>query len=62
MSKKPKPQVSDSQSKRDLATFERLPEKTKELMKLKEQHEKGSAPEQVDTARKIADKSSKSRL
>lgn len=44
-----------------MATFERLPENTKDLLKLKHQDEKATGPEQVAIAKKIKDKAPKSR-
>ncbi len=56
MSTKPKPQATEKDPGQDLATFERLPEATKELHKLREQGEKTTGPEQVEITRTIEDK------
>ena len=61
MSKKLKPQATETKLKRDLATFKRLPKKTKELMKLKDQDEKTTGPEQAVITRKIEHKARNSR-
>jgi len=61
MSTKLKPQATEKDFGRDLATFERLPEKTKELLKLKQQAEHATGPEQIVIARQIAEKARKSR-
>lgn len=61
MSTKSKTQASKKGINRDLATFEKLPEKTKELMKLKAQDEKNTGREQVVTTRKIQEKTRKPR-
>lgn len=53
MSTKSKPQTSKKKTDRDLATFEELPDQTKELMKLKEQDEKTAGPEHVEITKKI---------
>lgn len=55
MSKKPKPQVTKKKTAHDLASFEKLPEQTKKLMKLKDQDEKTTGPDHVVTTRKIQD-------
>lgn len=46
-------QTGEKNVGRDLTTFERLPEDKKELMKLKDQEEKTTGPEQVAISRKI---------
>jgi len=61
MSKKSKPHNPEKDPGQDLATFERLPEKTKELLKLKDQVEKTIGPEQVVITKQIHDKARKSR-
>ncbi len=60
MSKKSKEPVTETKHERDQATFERQPENAKELMKLKDQDEKTTGPEQVVITRKIEDKARKS--
>ena len=47
--------------KRDLATFKRLPEETKELLKLKDQDERTTGTDQLRITRKIEEKARKSR-
>jgi len=59
MSEKSKPKATESKLGPDLATFEQLPEKTKELMKLKDLGEKTTGPEQVEAAQKIKEKTRK---
>ena len=54
MSKKSKTPATEAQHERDQATFEGLPEKTKELMKLKHRNEKTTGRAQVATTRKIS--------
>lgn len=61
MSTKPKPQATEKDPGQALATFERLPEETKDLMKLKDQDEKTTGPEQVEIAKQIQEKARKSR-
>jgi len=61
MSTKSKPQAAETRLRRDLATFERLPEKTKELMRLKDQDEKTTGPAQVVIAKQIEEKGRKLR-
>lgn len=61
MNPKPKHQASEKHSSEDLATFEELPEKTKDLMKLKEQEEKTTGPKHIETTRKIEEKTHKSK-
>jgi hypothetical protein len=53
MNKKLKPQATERDFGRDLATFERLPDKTKELLKLKQQAEHATGPEQIVITRQI---------
>ena len=47
--------------KRDPATFKRLPEETKELLKLKDQDERTTGTDQLGITRKIEEKARKSR-
>jgi hypothetical protein len=61
MKTKLKPQATEKDFGRDLATFERLPERTKELLKLKEQSEKATGPKQIVITRRIEKKARKSR-
>jgi len=61
MSTKSKPQDTETKPERDQATFEKLPEHTKELMKLKDQEEKATGTEQVVITKQIQDKAGKSR-
>lgn len=56
MSTTPKPETSEKNTKGDLDTYERLPEKKKELMELKDHDEKATGQERVETTRKIKDK------
>jgi hypothetical protein len=56
MSTKSKPKATDKNHTRDSTTFERLPEQTKEMMKLKDHAEKASGHERVEATRKIEDK------
>ena len=56
MSKKSKPQARKNTLEHDLKTFERLPEDTKEQMKLKKREQETTGPEHVVTTRKIQDK------
>ncbi|MBE0541076.1 MAG: hypothetical protein IH623_06805 [Verrucomicrobia bacterium] len=58
---KPKPQATENDPGQALATFERLPEETKDLMKLKHQNEKSTGPEQVEIAKQIQEKARKPR-
>jgi hypothetical protein len=44
---KSKSQASEKDPGKDLGTFERLPEITKDLLKLQDQAEKATGPEQV---------------
>ncbi len=53
MSMKLKPPNTGKDSAQDSATFERLPEKTKELLRLKEQLEKTTGPEEAVISRQI---------
>ena len=53
MSKKPKPQATRQKHERNLATFAKLPERTKELMALKDDLEKTAGPEQTVISQKI---------
>jgi hypothetical protein len=53
MSKKTTPQATKQKLERDLATFARLPEKTKELMTLKDDLEKTDGPEQTVISQQI---------
>lgn len=57
MNEKPKPQTTEKIPESDQTVFEKLPEETKELMKLKEQETKTSGSEKADVAREIQDKS-----
>lgn len=57
MNEKPKPQDTEKKHDSDQTAFEKLPEETKELMKLKEQEAKTSGSEKADLAREIQDKS-----
>jgi hypothetical protein len=61
MKKKSKQQPADPKAAHHLADFHRLPEETKELMELKERHEKATGPELVATTRNIHEKAPKSR-
>jgi hypothetical protein len=61
MSTKSKPQDTETKLQRDQATFEKLPEQTKELMKLKDLEEKATGTEQVVITKQIQDKAGKSR-
>jgi len=61
MNTKSKPQATETKPERDQATFEKLPEQTKELMKLKDQEEKTTGTEQVVITKQIQDKARKSR-
>lgn len=61
MSTKPKPQATERDPGPDSATFERLPEETKDLMKLKDQDEKTTGPEQVEITKQIKEKARKPR-
>jgi hypothetical protein len=61
MSTKIKPQAAEKDFGRDSATFERLPRRTKELLKLKEQAKKATGPENVEITRQIKEKARKSR-
>jgi predicted ferric reductase len=61
MSMKPKPQAPEKDPGQASATFERLPEDTKDLMKLKDQDEKTTGLEQVGIAKQIQDKARKPR-
>ena len=56
MSTKPKPQAPEKDPGQASATFERLPEETKDLMKLKDQDEKTTGPEQVEITKQIQEK------
>ena len=56
-----KPQATEKDFGRDSATFERLPERTKELLKLKQQAEKATGPKQIVITRQIKEKARKSR-
>jgi hypothetical protein len=47
MTTKSKTQATEKDPGKDLATFERLPERTKDLLKLKDQAEKATGPGQV---------------
>lgn len=58
---KSKPKATEKDVERDLAAHARLPEETKELMKLKDREEKTSGREQAGTTRKIENKARKSR-
>lgn len=60
MSKKSKPPTTEKDPGQGLVTFERLPEKTKELLKLMDQAEKTIGPEQVVITKEIHDKARKS--
>lgn len=60
MSAKPKPQVTVTKPDPHQATFEKLPEETKELMKLKEREVKTTGSEQVVITREIQKKARKS--
>lgn len=53
MSTPSKTKTTDKESREDLATFERLPEKSKDLLKLKESEEKSTGPGQVELTQKI---------
>ena len=44
---KPEPQKTEKDFGKDLKTFEQLPDKTKELVILKDQPEKATGPESV---------------
>lgn len=57
MTKKSKPQGTENEPGEDLATFKNLPEKTKKLMKLKDQDEKSTGPEHTEITKKIEEKS-----
>lgn len=61
MSTKSRPQPIDKNHGQDLAAFERMPEATKELLKLKDQAEKVTGPERVVITQKIKDKARKPR-
>jgi hypothetical protein len=61
MSAKSKPTSTRKNLGRDLASHERLPEKTKELLDLAEQAEKTPGPEQVVITDQINEKSRKAR-
>ena len=54
---KPEPQKTEKDFGRDLKTFEQLPDKTKELVTLKDQLEKATGPESVALIQKIRAKS-----
>jgi len=53
MSKKSKHQTNETKPEDDLAVFEELPKKTKELMKLKEEQEKTIGSDRGVVTRKI---------
>ena len=53
MSTKPKPQAPEEAPGEESATFKQLPEKTKELMKLKDQEEKTTGPGQIEIRKEI---------
>jgi hypothetical protein len=57
MKHKPKPQDKEQEPESDQVVFEKLPEETKELMKLKEVETKTSGSEKAVVTRKIQDKS-----
>jgi hypothetical protein len=57
---KPKSKADKTSTDHDQSAFEQLPEKTKELMKLKELEEKTTGPEQGVISRQIRDKASES--
>ena len=59
MSTKSNPKATEKKLERDLATFERLPEKKKELMRLKKQNEEATGREKVEITRKIQEKARK---
>lgn len=61
MSMKPKPQAAGEAPGEESSTFKQLPEKTKELMKLKAQEEKTTGPEQVAVTKQIEEEDRKSR-
>lgn len=59
MSMKPKPQAAAEAPGEESATFKQLPEKTKELMKLKDQEEKTTGIEQVAITKQIEEEDRK---
>jgi len=61
MNTKLKPKATEKDFGRDLAAFERLPERTKELLRLKEQSDKGADPKQIVSTRQSQTKARKSR-
>ena len=61
MNTKLKPQATEKDFGRDLGTFEQLPERTKELLKLKEQAERATGPKQIVITRQHEEKARKSR-
>lgn len=56
MSTKSKPQTKEKIQDEHLATFERLPDKKKDLMKLKDQDEKTTGADNIEVAKKIEQK------
>jgi hypothetical protein len=60
MTTKAKTPTTEKDPGQDLATFEELPEKTQELLKLTDQVEKTTGPKQVEITRQIQDKARKS--
>jgi hypothetical protein len=65
MNKKSKPQDTNRDTNKDpgqdMATFEALPEKRKELFKLKHRNEKATGSEQLAIKKEIKDKTRKPR-
>ncbi len=61
MNKNSKPKVTETKHDLDHKTFEKQPKEKKELMKLEDHHEKTSGPKQIETHRKIKEKSRKLR-
>ncbi len=59
MSTKSKPEDNDDDLEEDLETFEEMPEKTKDLMKLKKEDEKTTGAEQVEITEEIEEKTNK---
>ncbi len=59
MNKKSQHQATEKKPERDLASFDRLPEETKKLMKLKEQDEKAVGPEELVINKEIEEEASK---
>lgn len=59
MSNKLKSKDENKDTEEDLADFKELPEESKEMMALKEESEKTTGSEQVETTREIEGKSRK---